>query len=141
MVLFEKSVRAGKARIRGCADHDFKIGESVLEFLDDGLCSVDLTDADGVEPNAFPARISAPDLAESLGPAGPVAVVSNSSIYYDRTVRKPGQQVQQIQHESHLVNLQKTKLKQKFTHDICAASQGQMIADLTKKIDMAVEEH
>ncbi len=111
MVLLEKSARAGKARIRRRADHDFEIGEPLAEFLDDALGRVDLANTDSMEPDALAGGIFAHDFAESLGPAGPIAVVSDSSIYHYGAVRDRGQQVQQIQHESHLANLQKTKRK------------------------------
>jgi hydrogenase maturation factor HypE len=81
---FAKNVGCtGKAGVGSRADNDFKIEKSVFKLFDDGLGSVDFSDADGVEPDTFFFGKLTIDYTKSLVPAGTVAIVLYCPIYDD----------------------------------------------------------
>ena len=86
----EKIGCPGKSGIGGRADDNFEIGEPVLELLDDGHGRVHFADADGMKPDTFFFRASPANLAETLGPAGPVASVPDGPIYDHRAISQSG---------------------------------------------------
>ncbi len=97
MEIFTKCVGCtGVAGIGGRADYDFEIREFVLKLFDDGLCGVDLSYADGVEPDALFFGKFACDFTEALVPAGKVAFVPDGPIYDDGAVAYCRQQIYKV---------------------------------------------
>ena len=92
---------AGEAGVGGGADYYSEIRESVLQLPDDGFCGVDFSDADGVEPDAFFFGAFACNPAESLGPAGAVAVLPEHSIDDHGAYGRRREQICQIYQYSH----------------------------------------
>ena len=87
MIFTQQTARPGETCVGSSADDDFEVVKLLFKLLDHGLGGIDLAYAHCVEPDALPAGLSAGDFAESLGPAGPVAVMSNGPIYHQGTIR------------------------------------------------------
>jgi hypothetical protein len=90
MFLIEKISRPDKAGIGGSADYNLEITEPGLKLFDYCFGRVYLADTDGMKPDTFFFRASPADLAETLGPAGTVAAISDGPIYDDGTVKESG---------------------------------------------------
>ncbi len=93
-VVAVEGLGAGDAGVGGGADGDFVVGQSGLELGDEGPGGVDLADADGVNPDAWLVGAAAGDAAESLLPAGTVAILPQDAV---GDLRAEGDEPQQIQ--------------------------------------------